>query len=196
MNAKEVLTKVKVLLGMEVNLASMKLADGVTTIEAENWDAGTPVVIVQEGGNVPLPMGEYELEDGRILVVSEDGIIGEVKDAMPAEQETEIEINTGAPQSEEMSTEATPQAKKTVESIVKETFFSEIEQLKTEKEALKAELVELKSQIEPKKEEVELSEQEPVKPIVYNPENTNVTKTVYPKWNGSTESTIKNFLNQ
>lgn len=163
MNAKEVLTKVKVLLGMEVNLASMKLADGVTTIEAENWDTGTPVVIVQEGGNVPLPMGEYELEDGRILVVSEDGIIDEVKDAMPAEQNEPAQ----PPQQAQMSESQVAQVKKTVESIVKEQFFSKIEELEKKSETLEAQVIELKAQLETK---VELSEQEPVKPIVHNPE--------------------------
>ena len=71
--------------------------------------------------------------------------------------------------------------KKTVESIVKETFFTEIEALKKENEDLKAE-VELLSKNKTEEEEteaetVELNDQntedlEPaVEPISHNPEN-------------------------
>ena len=71
--------------------------------------------------------------------------------------------------------------KKTVESIVKETFFTEIEALKKENEELKAE-VELLSKnktekVENKEEVVELSEvkteenEAATKPITHNPEN-------------------------
>jgi len=73
-----------------------------------------------------------------------------------------------------MSEEPAKEIKKTVESIVKETFFSEIEELKKENEELKAKLTEL-SKVEEVKEEVkeevvELKEEEP-KPIQHNPEN-------------------------
>ena len=70
---------------------------------------------------------------------------------------------------------ATP--KKTVESIIKETFFSEMEALKAENEELKAKL-ETFSKVDPvaevaieeTAEEVKV-ELEEVKPIVFNPEN-------------------------
>jgi hypothetical protein len=71
-----------------------------------------------------------------------------------------------------METEKTA-PKKTIESVVKETFFSEIEKLKEENDLLKAELSKLK---EVKETEVELSEE--IKPISFNPENENKVENI------------------
>lgn len=164
--AQQILKEVKTLLGMEIKLAQMKLEDGVTIIEAEVFEVGYSVGIVTEEGIVAMPVGEYALEDGRVLVVTEEGIIGEIKEA---EAEVEEELPAPPAEAETPMAEAQPQAKKIVESIVKESFFAEIEQLKAENIALKAEIEALK---QPKVEEVELSEEVPaVEPIQYNPEN-------------------------
>ena len=125
MNTNQILNKVRTLLGMEVKLEQMKLADGVTLIEAETLDAGNEVFVVTEDEQkIPLPVGEYELEDGRILVVIEEGVISEVKEVKEEEEMPEApaeEVPTEATQ--EMEAEVT-NPKKTVESIIKETFFS------------------------------------------------------------------------
>lgn len=109
--------KVKVLLGMEVKLAQMKLQDGITILEAEAFEPDYSVGIVQQDGIVPLPVGEYVLEDGRTLVVMVEGIIAEIKDATPeaapAPESPDVVVNAG---------EAKP--KRVVESVSKETFFS------------------------------------------------------------------------
>ena len=85
--ANTLLNKVRELLGMEVKLEQMKLGDGVTVIEAETFEAGSEVFVVTEDEQkIPVPVGEYELEDGRILVVVEEGVISEVK-----EKEEEVE---------------------------------------------------------------------------------------------------------
>lgn len=156
---------------MDVKLEQMKLADGVTILEADMFEAGNEIVIVTEDEQkIPLPIGEYELEDGRILVVVEEGIISEIKEVSEEEEMPEVpaeEVPTEAKQ--EMETEVKAAPKKTVESVVKETFFAEIEALKTENETLKAELSKLKEV----KEEVELSIEEEVKPITHNPEKVN-----------------------
>lgn len=172
MNTNQILNKVRTLLGMEVKLEQMKLADGVTVLEAEAFEPEMEVMIVTpDEQKIPLPVGEYEMEDGRILVIETEGIVKEVKEKMEeevkapeAETETEIEVE---------AEKETIAPKKTIESVVKETFFSEIEALKTENETLKAELAKLQT---PKVEEVELSE-EP-KPISFNPENTNPVEVV------------------
>lgn len=73
------LNQVKELLGMEaelteeVKLAQIKLENG-TVIEAESFESEQPVFIVTEEERVPLPMGQYDLEDGKILVIEEEGI--------------------------------------------------------------------------------------------------------------------------
>ena len=83
MNTNQILNKVRVLLGMEVKLETMKLADGVTVLEAETFDSEMEVFVVTEDEQkIPVPVGEYEMEDGRILVVEVEGLIKEVKEKM------------------------------------------------------------------------------------------------------------------
>jgi hypothetical protein len=106
------------------------------------------------------------MEDGRILVVIEEGIISEVKE----KEEEVIEEEATAEKDEEMNAEATPSAKKTIESIVKETFFAEIEKLTQENIELKAKLETLSKVDEVTNEVTELAD---ITPISFNPENTN-----------------------
>ena len=164
-----VINQIKTLLGMEVKLETMKLMDGITIFEADAFETDKEVFIVTEDEQkIPVPIGEYELEDGRILVVEVEGIILEIKDAL-TEEEVAPEVET--PEVEvEVEATTTPTAKKTVESIVKETFFAEIEQLKTENIELKAKLENLSKVNEVTTEVTELAD---VKPISFNPENTN-----------------------
>lgn len=179
MNENKILNKVRSLLGMEVKLEQMKLSDGVSVLEADAFEAGNEVFIVTEDEQkIPLPVGDYELEDMRILVVLEEGIIADVREAAEAEVEVEVEEpEAEAPVMEEEMAAEPSNPKKTVESIIKETFFSKMEELQAENESLKAELAAYKSNEsneEAKEEEatVELSadEVEP-KPILHNPEN-------------------------
>jgi hypothetical protein len=173
MNEKSILNKVRTLLGLEVKLETMLLSDGVSMLEADAFEAGQPVFILTEDEQrIPLPVGEYELEDMRILVVIEEGVIADVREA--AEPEVEVEVEAPEVEEEvEAATETAPQAKKIVESIVKESFFSEIEALKKENEELKAKLSAQTTEVAEEVAPVELSE-EP-KPISFNPENTQAT---------------------
>ena len=181
---KDALNTLKTFLGMEVKLEQMMLVDGVTTIEFDILEAGQPVTIVNEEDRVPLPIGEYELQDGQLLKVLEDGIIGEVgakqeEEETPEAPEVEEEV--------EMEVEK-PVAKKVVESTVKEIHFS-----KEEKENLEKEIEELKSKIaelSKVEEVVELSEEE-VKPISFNPENKQQVEVVKL---GKGKSNISNIL--
>lgn len=162
----EAINTLKVFLGMEkqeekvVKLAEQMKLDNGTIIEVDALEVGAAVAIVNEEERIPLPAGEYKLEDGRILVCTEDGVLAEIKDA-EIETPQQEQVEEEAPM---MSEEPAQTIKKTVESTVKETFFAEIEKLKAENEELKAKITELS-----KVEEVELSE-EP-KPITHNPEN-------------------------
>ena len=169
MNTNQILNKVRVLLGMEVKLEQMKLADGVTVIEAESFEPEMEVFVVTEDDQkIPVPVGEYEMEDGRILVVEVEGIVKEVKEK---EEEVEEEVEVEAPEVEvEAKETSAPTPKKTIESVVKESFFSEIEELKKENETLKAELSALKT---PTIENTEVELSEEPKPISFNPENVN-----------------------
>ena len=103
MKSQETLSKIMELLNLqdEVKLESMKLENG-TTIEAEAFEANQEVFIVtEEDERIALPIGEYELEDGMILVVAEEGIIAEVKEAA-AEEEAPAEEPAQEEASEEV----------------------------------------------------------------------------------------------
>jgi hypothetical protein len=170
MDYKQTLNKVKALLSIEVQLEQMKLADGVTVLEAESFEPGYSVGIVTPDGIVPAPVGEHETMDGNIIVVEVEGQILEVK----PKAEEEMEPETPAPNAEAAEIAAEPkmaEAKKIVETVSKETFFSEIEEdLKAWTEDLKSaklELSEAKKEIENLK--VELAEAG-AKAISFNPE--------------------------
>jgi hypothetical protein len=168
------INKIKSLLGMEVKLEQMMLIDGTTVLEADAFEMDNEVFIVTADEQmIPLPIGEYELENGMILVVAVEGIIAEIKEAVVEEVAPEAE----APEVEvEVEAEAAsaPTAKKTIESVVKETFFSEIEALQKENTELKAQLELLSKVEEVATEATELSEDP--KPISFNPENTNIVE--------------------
>jgi hypothetical protein len=170
-----VINQIKTLLGMEVKLETIKLIDGITIFEADTFETDKEVFIVTEDEQkIPVPIGEYELEDGRIVVVVEEGIISELKEKAEEEVvEEEAKSEEGYKEDEE-EMKATPSAKKTIESVVKETFFAEIEKLKEENIELKAKLENLSKVDEVAVEATELAD---VKPISFNPENTNEVET-------------------
>lgn len=161
MNIREAINTIKTYLNMEVKLAKMMLVDGVTVLEANEFVSGQEVYIVSDEEKIPLPIGEYELEDGKILVVSEDGIIAEIKEV--AEEEEAVEPEAEVPVEAAVETvEATP--KKIIKSVSEEHHFAELAKLQSEIDALKLAAVEIVETVE----EVELA-----KAIVYNPENRN-----------------------
>ena len=192
MNTNTVLNKVRELLGMQIELEQRKLEDGVTTVEADAFEAEAEIFIITEDEQkIALPVGEYKMEDGSLLIVKEEGIIAEIKAEEEAEEEKKEEEEevkeeeAGYEEKEEEMADEKKPVKKTVESIVKETFFTEIEALKKENEELKAEvellsknkIQEATDKVENKEEVVELSDvkteevEAATKPITHNPEN-------------------------
>lgn len=165
MKATETLNKVRTMLGIQVKFEQAKLDNG-TILESENFAQGEEIFIVNEDERIPLPKGEYNMEDGKILVVAEDGIIGEIKEAEAQEEEAEVE------QKEEVEMEQeTKEPKKVVKSISEEVFFSTIEQLTKKIEALELAL-QPKEEVE---EKVEMSA-EPKQTISHNPETETIKR--------------------
>lgn len=125
MNLNEVFKKIEMALTpseevQKVEMATMQLANGVT-IEAESFEAGQNVFLVGEDEEkVAAPVGEHELEDGRILVIEEEGVIAEIKEAVAEEApaEEEVEVEQAAEEEEEMS------------YVTKEEFESAIVEIK------------------------------------------------------------------
>ena len=115
MKATEMLNKIKTFLGedtadivenieqnQEVKLAQMTLENG-TVLEAESFEAGQEVFILTDDEKVALPVGEYTLEDGMILVVAEEGLIAEIKEAT---EEVEEEVEASEVEAADVEVEA------------------------------------------------------------------------------------------
>lgn len=166
MKATEILSKIKTYLGEDtadivenieqsqvVELAQAKLENG-TVLEAEAFEAGNEIFILTDDEKVALPIGEYTMEDGQILIVSEEGIIGEIKSA---EQEEEVEASEEVEELEEVEAEyATKEELAEVRSLVEE-----IKQMIEKKEEM--------SEVEEQVKE-ELSETPATEAITHNPE--------------------------
>jgi len=160
---RTLLNKARALLGIEVKLEQMTLENGAV-LEAEVFEAGAEIFVVAEDERVPVPVGEYEAE-GKTIVVAEEGVIAEIKEAGAEEEATATEEVV---EEEELEAEAaTP--KKIVKSISEEMFFSEIEKLRSEINELKLSKVE---------EKVELSAQPEVEGISHNPERATEKKNL------------------
>ena len=167
MDATTTLSKIMVALGMnqaeatEVKLAEMKLEDG-TMIEAEEFQAGQAVfVITEDKEKMAMPEGSYAMEDGKVMVVDESGVIAEVMEPKKEEAESEEKeeaVTAGETEEIEAANDGEAQAKKVVESetISRETFFAEVNKVRAEftaqLEAYKEEIANLSSQ----KEQAEL----------------------------------------
>ena len=164
---KKIINKVKTLLGMEVKLEQMKLENGAV-LEAEVFEVGAEIFVVADEERIAVPVGEYIVEDGSTIVVAEEGIIGEIKEAGAAEEEEEAPATEEVVEEEELEAESTS-PKKIVKSISEERFFSEIEKLRNE-------INDLKLSKEVIEEKVELSE---VEGISHNPENVADKKEVH-----------------
>lgn len=192
MKATEVLKRIMTELSsvketVEVKFAQMTLENGAV-LEAEAFEAGNEVFIVNEEDRIALPVGEYTLADGNVLYVAEEGIIGEVKSA-EAEVEEEVAEVAAEPVAE-LEAEAPANPKKIVESHTTETHFAEelpmeekikaivmpiIEEVKAELSAIREEMgyaKEKMSAVEAENNELktELSAQSAAKPIKHNPE--------------------------
>ena len=160
---KDALKTIKTFLGMEVKLEQMKLIDGNTVIEADSFESGASVmIVVPEGEPVPLEVGKYELEDGRLLVIEEVGVIASIEE-MPKEETEEEEMPVEADVTPEVEVK---QPKKVVQ--ITEQHFAEMEakiaELEAKLSAMTTEVVE-----EQPTDIIEFSA-EP-KPIQFNPEN-------------------------
>ena len=132
----DTLNKIKVLLGMEetpqideatpqemeeakeqLKFEEAALEDG-TIISADAFEVGNAVFIVVEEDKQPLPVGEYALADGSLLVVEEEGVIADIKAA--DEEVEEVVEEEVVEQSSDDSKEAIIQAIGVMENLLQE----------------------------------------------------------------------------
>ena len=203
MKANDMLNKIKTIIGgielteevKEVQLAEMKLQNG-TVVEAEEFKKDEAIFIKSDDERIAMPVGEYVLEDGKLLVVEEEGIIADMRDVsddVPAKEEaSEEEVK------EEMEEEADvadwkgmEKRIKNLEDAIADLKADKVEASEETKEDIKEDIVEeVKEELteEVKEEikedvEVELSAVETVAPVKHNPEAKNESKFTLKKNN-------------
>lgn len=188
MKATEMLEKIQSLLNIQlsedvqedvkVEFAVEELSNG-TKIEAEAFAEGEAVFIVTEEDEterVPLPAGNYEMADGRELVVEIDGEIksigepSEAEGAEEGEEATEEVEQAEEPKDGDYATKAELSAaideiKQMIEDKLNVNASSEQNEDSTDE----VNEVEVEAAEQVKAEEVELSEVEG-QPVTHNPE--------------------------
>lgn len=140
----------------KVELAQETLENG-TVLEAEEFAAGQEVFIVTEEDRIALPVGEYEMADGRILVIEDEGIIADIK---TVEEEAEVEVEAAE---EEMGYVKKEEFAAAVEEI--KAMIDELKAGMKEKEEMAAQEAEVEAQVKE-----ELSATPAAAPLKHNPE--------------------------
>ncbi len=208
------LNQIKTLLNIEVKLEETKLENG-TIVSAESFEKGKEIFIVTDDEKVAMPVGEYLLEDGRLVVVEEEGQIAdvrEVSDEVPAKETEEgEEITEDLAEEEEKKEEEMADVadwegmEKRIQNLEdaiadlkadKESKMQE-EEMSTETQApLKSRTVkeEFSEEI-PAEVKAELSEAS-AKPIKHNPESKSKTINKVEFGKGKFTSTLDRVLNK
>ena len=198
------INQIKTLLNIEVKLEELKLENG-TLVSAESFEKDKEIFIVTDDEKVAMPVGEYLLEDGRLVVVSEEGMIAdvrEVSDEVPA-KETE--------EGEEITSDLEEDKK---EDKKEEMGYATKEELSSAVAEIKANIDEIKEMMKPKEEDLsddvekslksrtvkeEFSEAAS-KPIKHNPEGETKTKNKMEfakgKFNSTAMERVLNKLNK
>ena len=193
------LNQIKTLLNIEVKLEEMKLENG-TIISAESLEKGKEVFIVTDDEKVAMPVGEYILEDSRLLVVEEEGVISDVRkvsDEVPEKEEAGEEITEDLNEDEYKEDEEKEMAdvgdwkgmEKRIQNL--EDAIADLKKDKVESSEVKEDLSEEKT------EEIkeELSEAA-VKPIKHNPEAETLKKNRVEFAKGRFNTTLDRVLNK
>jgi hypothetical protein len=140
MDKKKILGEIKKLISFTSEetkeaFIDAKVGDLIVRVEADDFAVGLPLLIVTEDGVIPASpdlAGEHTLDDGRVIVLDESGIITEVKEAIVSEEdfeeETETETESESETKEEVAIEEI--VKEVVEEVVKEV----VEEVELEKE--------------------------------------------------------------
>ena len=193
------LNEIKTLLNIEVKLMEMKLENG-TIVSAEAFEKDNEIFIVTDDEKVAMPVGEYILEDGRLLVVEEEGMIAdmrEVSDEAPAKEE--VEETEDLEEEETVETEVPAEVATEVEAIIEavvEVIAPVLEEVKSEIEELKKQYASLMDEKVDDKKKEDLSAA--TKPITRNSQpKTNKAKVEFGSGKfGTTLDRVLNKLNK
>ena len=164
----------------EVKFEQMTLENGAV-LEAEAFEAGNEVFIVSGEDRVAAPVGEHLLSDGRVLVITEEGLIAEIKEAAAEEVEgesVEIEVEASAEESTELAEVEVKEEAPAVAAIV-EKVLEEIAMMREEMKAMREEMGGYAKKEEMAAVKAELSAEPAAKPIKHNPETKQANKVEF-----------------
>jgi hypothetical protein len=141
---KNKLSQIKVLLGLDVKLASDKLVDG-TAVEAEEFSPGFPMFVMNEDGTKSVaPAGEHETESGLLIEVDAEGkIISAETKAEEVADAPEGEVAVAAAAEDTMPTTETP-AEDAMKEVMKKLVMA-IEEVTTEMAKMKSKMAEMEA---------------------------------------------------
>lgn len=163
----------------EVKFEQMTLENGAV-LEAEVFEAGNEVFVISGEDRVPAPVGEHLLADGRVLVITEEGVIAEIKEkAEEVEEKVEIEVEASV---EEPATElAEVEVKEEAPAVaaIVEKVLEEIAMMREEMKAMREEMGGYAKKEEMAAVKAELSAAPAAKPIKHNPEKKQVNKVEF-----------------
>ena len=191
MKANDILNKIKNIVGVElseekVELAEVGLKNG-TILVSEEFTKGNAVFIKSDDGEMALPVGEYELEDGRTLFVVEEGVIDSISEsAKKADEELSEESVTDETVETELEEEKDDE-EKMQKYVTKEEFALAMDELKSMIEAMDHGKKKDEMSKEAQKTKEELSA-EKVEPIKHNPETEQNNKVNF-KISGNRQTT-------
>lgn len=164
----------------EVKFEQMTLENGAV-LEAEVFEAGNEVFVISGEDRVPAPVGEHLLSDGRVLVVAEEGVIAEIKEAAAEEEasvEIEVEASTEEPAETELAEVEVKEEAPAVAAIV-EKVLEEIAMMREEMKAIREEMGGYAKKEEMAAVKAELSAEPAAKPIKHNPETKQANKVEF-----------------
>jgi len=161
----------------EVKFEQMTLENGAV-LEAEAFEAGNEVFIVSGEDRVAAPVGEHILSDGRVLVITEEGVIAEIKEASA---EVEVEVEATEPEAEvelaEVEVKEEVPAADVAEAIAK--VIEEVTAMREEMKAMREEMGGYAKKEEMSAIKAELSAEPAAKPIKHNPETKQANKVEF-----------------
>ena len=197
------LNQIKTLLNIEVKLEETKLENG-TIVSAESFEKGKEIFIVTDDEKVAMPVGEYLLEDGRLVVVEEEGKIAdvrEVSDEVPAKEEEsdDKEITEDLAEEEEKEEEKEEMGYATKEELAEvKSMIDEIKAMLDPKEEMSEESSEevIEEKVEMSKEVQEQLSEPASKPIKHNPEGESKQMKKVEFGKGKFTSTLDRVLNK
>lgn len=155
----------------KIQLGSIKTKDKNAEImfDGEMMALGGKVwVLAEDGTEVPLPVGEYPLESDMILVVTEEGVVGELKEPVAEGESAPAEMSQSGLSDEQ--TNAITQAIKSVLIKYSEENNKVVEALQKELTDTKAELSKVNDEV------VKLSNQPAAKPKSSNVQQVDLSK--------------------